>query len=265
MDLSFPAPMAVLPSFSLQGRCALVTGASGGLGEHFARVLSAAGARVWMAARRVDRLRALECQLRAQHAQVDSVALDVTRGDSVADAFDAIAAHGCVPDLVVNNAGIGLGTLAIETSEHDWDQVVDTNLKGAWLVATEAARRLVAAGLPGSIVNIASILGGRVQPAVAPYAASKAGLVHLTRALALEWARHGIRVNALCPGYIVSDINREFLSSEPGEQLRRRIPQRRFGEACDLDGPLLLLASDAGRYMTGAVVAADGGHLVSGL
>jgi len=265
MGPGLPEPPGVLPSFSLAGRCALVTGASGGLGEHFAKLLSAAGARVWLAARRVERLRALECRLRAQQAQADSVAIDVTCAQSVAQAFDAMAAHDCVPDLVVNNAGIGLGTPALETPEHDWDRVVDTNLKGAWLVATESARRLVAAGLGGSIVNVASILGQRVQPAVAPYAASKAGLVHLTRALALEWARHGIRVNALCPGYIVTDINRDFLNSEPGDRLRRRIPQRRFGRACDLDGPLLLLASDAGRYMTGAVVAADGGHLVSGL
>lgn len=265
MDLTIPERAAVLPSFSLYGRCALVTGASSGLGEHFAHVLATAGARVWLAARRIDRLQALEGELRARGSQVDSVALDVSRGDSVTSAFDVMARMGCVPDLVVNNAGIGLGTPAIETSEHDWNQVVDTNLKGAWLVATEAARRLVAAGRPGSIVNVASILGERVQLAVAPYAASKAGLVHLTKALALEWARYRIRVNALCPGYIVTDINRDFLASEPGDLLRKRIPQRRFGEARDLDGPLLLLASDAGRYMTGAVVAADGGHLVSGL
>lgn len=265
MDLSSPAALAALPSFSLHGRCALVTGASSGLGEHFAQVLAAASARVWLGARRADRLHALQCQLRERGARAECVALDVTRSEAVTAAFDAMAAVGCVPDLVVNNAGIGLGTPALQTSEPDWDQVVDTNLKGAWLVATEAARRLVAAGCPGSIVNIASILGERVQPAVAPYAASKAGLVHLTKALALEWARHGIRVNALCPGYIVTDINRDFLQSEPGEQLRKRIPQRRFGEPADLDGPLLLLASDAGRYLTGAVLAADGGHLVSGL
>jgi len=265
MDLSSPPAAAVLPSFSLHGRCALVTGASSGLGAHFAHVLAAAGARVWLAARRADRLHALESELRAAGARVDSVALDVTRSEAVAGAFDAMGALGAVPDLVVNNAGVGVGTPALDTSEHAWDQVVDTNLKGPWLVATEAARRLVAAGRPGSIVNIASILGERVQPAVAPYAASKAGLVHLTKALALEWARHGIRVNALCPGYVVTDINREFLQSEPGEKLRKRIPQRRFGEARDLDGPLLLLASEAGRYITGAVLAADGGHLVSGL
>lgn len=252
-------------TFSLQGRCALVTGASSGLGAHFAGVLAAAGARVWLAARRTDRLQALQSRLRETGAQADSVALDVTSGASVAAALDALAAAGSVPDIVVNNAGVGGGGPALETGEAGWDEVLDTNLKGAWLVATEAARRLVAAGKPGSIVNVASILGLRVGAGVAPYAASKAGLVQLTRALALEWARHGIRVNALAPGYVVTDINRDYLASAPGQKMLGRIPQRRWGEAADLDGPLLLLASDAGRYMTGSVVAVDGGHLVSGL
>ena len=254
-----------LPPFGLQGRCALVTGASSGLGAHFAGVLAAAGARVWLAARRTDRLQALQAHLRAQGHVVDSVALDVTRKASVADAFATMEAAGALPDLVINNAGIGSGSPALETGEDEWDQVLDTNLKGAWLVATEAARRLVAGGRPGSIVNVASILGERVGAFVAPYAASKAGLVHLTKALALEWARHGIRVNALAPGYVVTDINRDFLASAHGDKMRLRIPQRRFGEPRDLDGPLLLLASDVGRYMTGAFLAADGGHLVSGL
>jgi len=265
MASATPSADAVHSLFSLQGRCALVTGASSGLGAHFAALLANAGAQVWLAARRTDRLQSLQADLRERGGRADCVALDVTRADAVADAFDQMAAAGAIPDIVVNNAGIGLGTLALETSEADWDSVVDTNLKGAWLVATEAARRLVSAGKPGSIVNIASILGERVGMAVAPYAASKAGLVHLTKALALEWARHGIRVNALAPGYVVTDINREFLGSEMGDKLRKRIPQRRFGEPRDLDGPLLLLASDAGRYMTGSVLAADGGHLVSGL
>ncbi|RYZ12879.1 MAG: SDR family oxidoreductase, partial [Comamonadaceae bacterium] len=182
-----------------------------------------------------------------------------------AAAFDTMAAAGCVADVVINNAGVGGGGLALATDEAGWDQVLDTNLKGAWLVATEAARRLVAARRPGSIVNVASILGLRVGGGVAPYAASKAGLVQLTKALALEWARHGVRVNALAPGYVVTDINRDHLDSELGRKMLGRIPQRRWGEQVDLDGPLLLLASDAGRYMTGSVVAVDGGHLVSGL
>ncbi|MBC5767075.1 SDR family NAD(P)-dependent oxidoreductase [Ramlibacter albus] len=251
--------------FSLDGRIALVTGASAGLGAHFAEVLADAGAQVWLGARRVDKLQALQSELRAKGGKAETVALDVTDAASVQHAFDTMREAGAVPDIVVNNAGVGLGTPALSTSEQDWDQVVDTNLKGAWLAATEAARRLVAAERKGSIVNIASILGERVGAFVAPYAASKAGLTHLTKALALEWARHGIRVNALCPGYIATDINRDFLASEDGDRMRKRIPQRRFGEARDLDGPLLLLASDAGRYMTGTAIAADGGHLVSGL
>lgn len=251
--------------FSVAGRTALVTGASAGLGAHFADLLAASGAHVWLAARRTDRLQALQEQLAGRGAQVSSIALDVTDSASVAAAFDTMAAAGALPDIVVNNAGVGAGAPALATREQDWDQVVQTNLKGAWLVATEAARRLVGIERPGSIVNIASVLGERVGAFVAPYAASKAGLIHLTKALALEWARHGIRVNALCPGYICTDINRDFLASEEGERMRKRVPQRRFGEARDLDGPMLLLASDAGRYMTGAVLAADGGHLVSGL
>lgn len=251
--------------FSLAGRSALVTGASAGLGAHFAGMLADAGAQVWLAARRTDRLQALQAELRSRGARAQCVALDVTDTASVQQAFDTMVAAGTLPDIVINNAGVGLGTSALSTSEQGWDQVLDTNLKGAWLVATEAARRLAALEREGSIVNIASILGERVGAFVAPYAASKAGLIQLTKALALEWARHGIRVNALCPGYIATDINREFLASEDGERMRKRVPQRRFGEPRDLDGPLLLLASDAGRYMTGAVVTADGGHLVSGL
>lgn len=251
---------------SLHGRCALVTGASSGLGAHFAGVVARAGAHVILAARRTDRLHALRTELEDDGAQVFSVSLDVTDAKSVKTAFDTMTAAGAVPDIVINNAGVGgSGATALSTSEAEWDSVLDTNLKGAWLVATEAALRMLASGRGGSIINIASILGERVGTFVAPYCASKAGLVHLTKALALEWARHGIRVNAVEPGYIVTDINREFLASDAGQKLRNRIPQRRFGNAEDLDGPLLLLASDAGRYMTGAVIAADGGHLVSGL
>ncbi len=251
--------------FMLSGRTALVTGASAGLGAHFADVLASAGARVWLAARRTDRLQALASALCGRGAGAQCLSLDVADAGSVQAAFDTMSGSGALPDIVINNAGIGLGTPALSTPEQDWDQVVDTNLKGAWLVATEAARRLVAIERPGSIVNIASILGERVGACVAPYAASKAGLIQLTKALALEWARHGIRVNALCPGYIATDINRDFLASADGDRMRKRIPQRRFGTLRDLDGPLLLLASDAGRYMTGTTIAADGGHLVSGL
>ena len=167
--------------------------------------------------------------------------------------------------MIVNNAGLAVSRPLLSRTEADWDSVLDTNLKGAWLVAQEGARRLVAAKRGGSIVNIASITGERVAGAVAPYCTSKAGVMHLTRAMALELARHGIRVNALAPGYVQTELNRDFLASEAGERLRARIPQRRFGRADELDGPLLLLASDAGAYLTGSVVFADGGHLVSSL
>ena len=268
MDLSTPvAPFEAtrMPDFSLRGHRALITGASSGLGAHFAELLACAGAEVWLAARRVERLQVLQQSLRDRGCAAHVVALDVTRSESVAAAFELITAAGGPPDIVINNAGVGGGGLALTIEEDHWDDVLGTNLKGAWLVATEAARRLVAAGQGGSIVNVASILGERVGNGMAPYAASKAGLVQLTKALALEWARYGIRVNALAPGFIVTDLNREYLATDAGQKLGQRIPQRRFGEARDLEGPLLLLASDAGRYMTGAMLAVDGGHLVSGL
>lgn len=253
-----------LSRFRLDGRVALVTGASSGLGLHFAQLLAGVGARVVLAARRTDKLEASVRQLQAQGSEARAVELDVTRSASVAACFDALADWGA-PDVVVNNAGITVTRPLLEQSEADWDQVMDTNLKGGWLVATEAARRMVAAGKGGAIVNVASILGERVAGGVAPYAISKAGVVQATKAMALELARHRVRVNALLPGYIVTDLNREFMESEPGQKLRARIPSRRFGALEDLDGPLLLLASDAGAAMSGACVAVDGGHLVSSL
>ena len=254
-----------LPSFSLAGRRALVTGASGGLGLHFARLLAEAGAEVVLAARRLDALEHIVSQWPQAGQQVRAVALDVSDASSVREAFDAAQGAGEPLDLIVNNAGVAVTGPAAEQAEADWDRVIDTNLKGAWLVATEAARRLTAAKRGGSIVNVASILGERPGGAVAPYCASKAGLLHLTRALALEWARHGIRVNALAPGYVTTELNRDFLASEAGERLCSRVPQRRFGQPEELDGAMLLLASDAGRHITGATLAVDGGHLVSGL
>ena len=256
--------MSALDRFSLNGKLALVTGASSGLGMHFAQVLAGAGARVALAARRVDKLQAVVEAIAAQGGQAQAFALDVTDNASVRACFDALAAWG-TPDVVVNNAGVTVTRPVLEQSEADFDHVIDTNLKGNWLVATEAARRMVAAGRGGSIVNVASILGERVAGGVAPYAISKAGVVQATKALALELARHGIRVNALLPGYVVTDLNRDFLSSEAGDKLRARIPSRRFGEMSDLDGPLLLLASDAGAAMSGTILAVDGAHLVSSL
>lgn len=257
-----------LPSLSLSGRRALVTGASGGLGLHFAQLLAEAGAEVVLAARRREVLDAEVARLNDAGHRALAVALDVADAQAVARAFDEIQSQSSgrgVVDLVVNNAGVAVNTMALNLPESDWDQVLDTNLKGAWLVATEAARRLVAAKQPGSIVNVASILGERPAGAVAPYCASKAGLLHLTRALAFEWARHQIRVNALVPGYVNTDLNREFLASAAGQRLVARVPQRRFVDPHELDGALLLLLGSAGSAITGASIAVDGGHLISGL
>jgi NAD(P)-dependent dehydrogenase (short-subunit alcohol dehydrogenase family) len=242
----------------------MVTGASSGLGAHFARVLARDGYGVVLAARRVDALAALKAEIVASGGAAEVVALDVADARSVEAAFAEVDRLGLRPDVVVNNAGISDAKPALEITAAEWDRVVDTNLRGVFLVAQAAARRMKEAG-GGSIVNVASILGHRVAGAVASYAASKAGVVRLTEALALEWARFGIRVNALCPGYVETDLNRDFFDSEAGKALVKRIPQRRMGRPEDLDGALLLLASDASRYMTGASIVVDGGHLVSSL
>jgi NAD(P)-dependent dehydrogenase (short-subunit alcohol dehydrogenase family) len=251
--------------FGLTGRHALVTGASSGLGRHFAGVLAAAGASVTVAARRETALAETVSSIRASGAKAHAVRMDVTDAASIERAFaEAEADQGAVT-IVINNAGVTMTRAALEVAERDWSSILDTNLKGTWLVAQQAAKRMIHHDTGGSIVNIASILGLRVAGGITPYAVSKAGVVQMTKALALEWARHRIRVNALAPGYIATDLNDDFFSSDAGKALIRRIPQRRLGETKELDGPLLLLASDAGSYMTGSVVAVDGGHLVSGL
>jgi NAD(P)-dependent dehydrogenase (short-subunit alcohol dehydrogenase family) len=249
--------------FSLQGRVALVTGASGVLGAHFARVLHGAGASVALAARREAATAALAADLGARAV---SVPLDVTAPESIAPAFAAAeAAFGAPCDILVNNAGIAVTKPALQQSAEDWDAVLDVNLRGCFLVAQEAAKRLVAAKRPGTVVNIASVLGERIIPGVVGYTAAKSGLLHMTRHLAVEWARHGIRVNAIAPGYIATDINRDYFASDSGQAMIKRIPQRRLGAAEDLTGPLLLLASAAGAHMTGAVVTVDGGHSINPL
>ena len=246
--------------FRLDGKRALVTGASGGLGLHFAWVLARQGAEVRLAARRMAELEQAVDAIRGAGLKAEAVALDVTDPASVEAAF-----AGWAPEIVVNNAGIARSGAALTLDDADWQAVVDTNLTGVFRIAQAAARTMKGAGHGGAIVNIASILGHRVAGGVAAYAAAKAGVVQLTAALALEWARHGIRVNALSPGYIETDINRDFFATEAGEALIRRIPQRRLGHPQDLDGALLLLASDAGRYITGVSLPVDGGHLISSL
>ena len=247
--------------FDLRDKVALVTGASSGLGRHFAHCLGEAGASVVVAARRADRLQSLQAELAAKGVPARAIDLDVQSAESVAAALEAAGPL----DIVVNNAGISIVKPALDMPEKDWDAVVDTNLRGAWLVAQGTAKRWAAEKRPGSIVNIASILGLRTIGQVAPYNASKAGLIHLTRALAMEWARYQIRVNAICPGYIETEMNSAFWKTPGGRKLIDRIPQRRVGKPEHLDGALLLLASEAGAFMTGSVITVDGGHVVSTL
>lgn len=251
--------------FDLTGKVALVTGASSGLGVHFARTLAAAGASVAIAARRADRLASLQAELQATGAKAIAVELDVQSAESITAAFAAAEKALGPIDIVVNNAGISIVKPALEMPVEDWDAVVNTNLRGAWLVAQTAGKRWLTAKRPGVVVNIASILGLRTIGQVAPYNASKAGLIHLTRALAMEWARHDIRVNAICPGYIETEMNSDFWKTPAGQRLIDRIPQRRIGKPEHLDGALLLLASEAGSFMTGSVLTVDGGHTVSSL
>ena len=252
-------------AITLTGRAALVTGASSGLGRYFAGALARAGAAVAVGARRTESLQQVRDKIGGAGGSAMAVAMDVTSSASVAQAITKVRTELGSLDILVNNAGITDTKPLLDVGELDWDRVVDTNLKGAFLVAQAAARVMKEQKSGGVIVNIASILGMRVAGQVAAYVASKAGILHLTKAMALELARYRIRVNALCPGYIETDLNREFFASDAGQALVKRIPQRRLGQQTELEGPLLLLCSDAGSYMTGAVLAVDGGHLVSSL
>jgi len=244
----------------LSGKRALVTGASSGLGAHFARVLAREGVQVTAAARRISKTTELCDDICAGGGRADPLEMDVADPASVTAVMS-----GQAFDIVINNAGTTASASAFDHRPEDFDRIIDTNLKGAFHVAREAGAAMVVRGAGGVIVNVGSILGLRVAGHVAAYAASKAGLMQLSRALALEWARHNIRVNALCPGYIETELNRDFFASDAGQALIRRVPQRRLGQPSDLDGPLLLLVSDLGRFMTGTEIVADGGHLVSSL
>ncbi|MGJ4930437.1 SDR family oxidoreductase [Bradyrhizobium sp. HKCCYLS2038] len=249
--------------FDVSREVILITGASQGLGRQFARVLSAHGAAVVLAARQTGKLKALEEEIKAGGGRAVAVEMDVTSNASIARGLDAAEAALGPITVLVNNAGIAVEKLAVEQSEADWDAVIGANLKGAYFAATEVARRMIARKAPGNIINIASVLGFSVVKFIAPYAISKAGVVQTTKALALELAGNNIRVNALAPGYIDTDINHDVWETPAGEKLIKRIPQRRVGHESDLDGAILLLASNASRYMTGSVVTVDGGFLLT--
>jgi 3-oxoacyl-[acyl-carrier protein] reductase len=249
--------------FDVSNETILVTGASQGLGRQFARVLAAHGAAVVLAARQTAKLKGLEDEIRANGGRAAAVQMDVTDTTSIGKAIDtAEAALGPI-SVLINNAGVAIEKLAVDQTEADWDAVINANLKGAYFTATDIARRMTARKQGGSIVNVASVLGLGVMKFLSPYTASKAGLIQLTKAMALELAASNIRVNALAPGYIDTEMNHAFWSTPAGEKLTRRIPQRRVGAESDLDGAIMLLASSASRYMTGSVVTVDGGFLLN--
>lgn len=248
--------------FDLKGRVALVTGASGGLGLRFAEVLAANGASVVLVARRADRLAQAKARIEKAGGKAIAVEADVLDRAQMKRAFDqAEQALGTVT-ILVNNAGVAHSTRATDISEEEWRHVLGTNLDAVFFWAQEAARRMLAAGKKGAIVNIASVLGLSVSKGTVAYAAAKAAVVQMTRTLGLELAFKGVRVNAIAPGWFVTDINREYLSG-PGANLTRDIPVGRFGQDGDLDGALLLLASDAGSFMAGTTVVVDGGQVVA--
>jgi NAD(P)-dependent dehydrogenase (short-subunit alcohol dehydrogenase family) len=255
--------MKAADMFNLAGRVALVTGASSGLGQQFARALADNGAAVALVARRADRLEAFRAELEKSGAKVIAIAADVNNAEDRVRAFDeAEKAFGTVT-ILVNNAGVAQKSVrATDVTPEEWRRVLSTDLDAVFYWAQEAARRMVAAQKPGAIINIASVLGLGVAKGVAAYAVAKAAVVQTTKALAVELAFKGVRVNAIAPGWFVTEINGDYLESEAGAKLKRDIPMGRFGQTGDLDGALLLMASDAGAYMTGATIVVDGGQVV---
>ena len=255
--------MSAAQLFDLKGRVALVTGASSGLGVRFAEVLAAEGAAVALVARRTDRLAAVKERIEKAGGRAVAIGADMLDHKAIVRAFDeAEEAFGTIT-IVVNNAGVAHAHRAVELSEEEWRRVVGTNLDAVFYCAQEAARRMLAAGKGGAIVNISSVLGFGVSKGTVAYAVAKAGVIQLTKALGLELAFKGIRVNAIAPGWFVTEINRDYLASDEGRKLTRDIPVGRFGQDGDLDGALLLLASDAGAYIAGATIVCDGGQMVA--
>ena len=253
--------------FNLEGRHIAITGASSGLGSYFAGLLAQCGATLTLGARRVEKLDERVGEIRAAGGTAAAFPLDVRNADSV-EAFigDAAAEHGPI-DVLVNNAGVEAGSKTYTMiDEDDWNFVLETNLKGAWLASKAYTEHIEASGAAGgNIIMVSSISDRRANKGQFPYAISKGAMTRMTEVMALEAARYRIRVNALAPGYIVTDLNREVLESEAFKAFRNRIPMRRYGQLQELDGPLLLLASDASRYMTGSVLTVDGGHVCASL
>jgi NAD(P)-dependent dehydrogenase (short-subunit alcohol dehydrogenase family) len=251
--------------FNLENKVALVTGAGSGLGRQFAVTLAAAGASVALAARRREKLEETAKVIRDAGGTAFIVELDVTDTLSVTNCLRQTENELGTPDILVNNAGIARQAFLTDMSEADWDDVLDTNLKGVFMVAQATAKLMILAGKPGSIINIASILGYRVSKALGSYIAAKAGVIHLTKAMALEWSKNGLRVNAIAPGYFVTEINEDQFNDAAHEKIKHVVPMGRVGELREISGPLLLLASDAGNYMTGSIITVDGGHLCNSL
>lgn len=245
----------------LTGKTVLITGASRGFGRAFAHTLAGLGAEVIAAARSADALRELVTEIRSTGGKARAIAIDVSDPASIEAAFADI---GKV-NVLVNNAGIGGPARALNTSPAQWRDVYATNIDGAFNTACASARRMIETGTGGSIINIASITGIRPGVAVPAYSSSKSAVIGMTRALASEWARYSIRVNAIAPGYFGTDLSQEFLESDYGQAMVKRIPMRRLGELHELTGPLILLASDASTFMTGSVIEVDGGHLCAPL
>jgi NAD(P)-dependent dehydrogenase (short-subunit alcohol dehydrogenase family) len=257
--------MSTMDRFRVDGKVALVTGAGSGLGRQFATTLAEAGATVAVAARRREKLEETAALIEDLGGKSLCLELDVTDTLSITSCVRHVTSELGAPDILVNNAGIARQGFLTDISEEDWDAVLDTNLKGVFMVAQAVAKEMMRAKKGGSIINIASILGLGVSKALASYIAAKAGVINLTKAMALEWTRANIRVNALAPGYFVTEINEKQFEQGAHELVKQAVPMGRVGEMPEISGPLLLLASDAGSYMTGSIVAVDGGHLVRSL
>lgn len=244
----------------LEGKVAFVTGATSGFGRHFARTLAASGAAVALTGRRAGRLEELEAEIKDRGGRALGIVMDVMDAASIRNAVE-VAETGLGPiNVLVNNAGISRDNLAVNVSEEDYDAVLDTNLKGPFILAQEVGRRMIERGQGGSIINIGSMVATRSFRGLSIYGMSKAGLVAMTRSLALEWARYNVNVNAICPGYIETEMNSEYFNSDKGKAVIAGYPGRSLGKLEDLDGILLLMASDASAFMTGSTIEVDGGQ-----